>query len=160
MKLFYLVLTCYFLGFTAHAQLKENTRAPNFDLMSYDGLRVQLETGQSKITIVNFWASWCGPCIKSLDHTIIPLYNEYDRTEVNIIGISNDIKEEKWRTAIERYKIPWVNVWDEDRKLVRAYEVPAIPTYFLVNQAGVIVASNVYANQLKNAVKKALKDLN
>jgi len=44
--------------------------------------------------------------------------------------------------------------------LVRAYEVPAIPTYFLVNQAGVIVASNVYANQLKNAVKKALKDLN
>ena len=58
MKLFYLVLTCYFLGFTAHAQLKENTQAPNFDLMSYDGLRVQLETGQSKITIVNFWASW------------------------------------------------------------------------------------------------------
>ena len=79
------------LSFSVHAQLRENTQAPNFDLMSYDGLRVQLETSQSKVTIVNFWASWCGPCIKSLDHKIIPLYNEYDRTEVNVIGISNDI---------------------------------------------------------------------
>ena len=87
-----------------------------------------------------------------------PVENKYDRTEVNVIGISNDIKEEKWRAAIERYKIPWVNVWDEDRKLVRAYQVPAIPTYFLVNQKGIIIASNVYANQLKSAVKKALKN--
>jgi len=51
-----------------------------------------------------------------------------------------------------------VNVWDEDRKLVRVYQVPAIPTYFLVNQKGIIIASNVYANQLKSAVKKALKN--
>ena len=93
-----------------------------------------------------------------MDHTIIPLYNEYDRTEVNIIGISNDIKEEKWRAAIKKYNIPWANVWDEDRSLVRVYQVPAIPTYFLVNQKGIIIASNVYANQLKSAVKKALKN--
>ena len=158
MKLLCLLLTCYMLSFSVHAQLQENTQAPNFDLMSYDGLRIQLETSQSKVTIINFWASWCGPCIKSLDQTIIPLYNEYDRTEVNVIGISNDIKEEKWRAAIEKYNIPWVNIWDQDRSLVRAYQVPAIPTYFLVNQKGIIIASNVYANQLKSVVKKALKN--
>tara|TARA_X000001036_G_C20645616_1_gene792857 strand:- start:992 stop:1444 length:453 start_codon:yes stop_codon:yes gene_type:complete len=148
----------YFLGFTAYAQLRKNTKAPNFDLTSFNGLKVQLETSQSKVTIINFWASWCGPCIKSLDRTIIPLYNKYNRLEVNIIGISNDLKEEKWRAAIEKYNIPWVNIWDEDRSLVRAYQVPAIPTYFLVNQKGIIIDSNVYANQLKSAVKKALKN--
>ena len=95
MKLLYLIASYYLLSFTAHAQLRKNSEVPNFDHISYDGSRVQLKTGKSRVTIVNFWASWCGPCLKSLDHTIIPLYDQYDRSELNVIGISNDLEEEK-----------------------------------------------------------------
>ena len=158
MKLSYLITSCYLLSFTAHTQLLKNSEVPNFNRISYDGSRVQLKTSKSRVTIVNFWASWCGPCLKSLDHTIIPLYDQYDRSELNVIGISNDLEEEKWRKTIEKYNIPWVNIWDEDRSLVKAFQVPAIPTYFLVNQEGIIINSNVDAKKLKTVVRKALKN--
>ena len=158
MKLLYLTPLCYLLSFSAHAQLRENSEVPSFDHISYDGSRVQLKTTKSRVTIVNFWASWCRPCLKSLDQTIIPLYDQYDRSDLNVIGISNDLEEEKWRKTIQKYNIPWINIWDEDRSLVKAFQVPAIPTYFLVNQKGIIINSNVDAKRLKTVVRKALKN--
>ena len=158
MKLLYLITSCYLLSFTAHTQLLKNSEVPNFNRISYDGSSVQLKSNKSRVTIVSFWASWCSPCLKSLDHTIIPLYDQYDRSELNVIGISNDLEEEKWRKTIEKYNIPWVNIWDEDRSLVKAFQVPAIPTYFLVNQEGIIINSNVDAKKLKTVVRKALKN--
>lgn len=158
MKLLYLIASFYLFSFTAYAQLRKNSEVPNFNHISYDGSRVQLKSSKSRVTIINFWASWCGPCLKSLDHTIIPLYDQYDRSELNVIGISNDLEEEKWRKTIEKYNIPWVNIWDEDRSLVKAFQVPAIPTYFLVNQEGIIINSNVDSKKLKTVVRKALKN--
>jgi peroxiredoxin len=158
MKLLYLIASFYLFSFTAYAQLRKNSEVPNFNHISYDGSRVQLKSSKSRVTIVSFWASWCRPCLKSLDHTIIPLYDQYDRSELNVIGISNDLEEEKWRKTIEKYNIPWVNIWDEDRSLVKAFQVPAIPTYFLVNQEGIIINSNVDSKKLKTVVRKALKN--
>jgi thiol-disulfide isomerase/thioredoxin len=158
MKLLYLIASFYLFSFTAYAQLRKNSEVPNFNHISYDGSRVRLKSSKSRVTIINFWASWCGPCLKSLDHTIIPLYDQYDRSELNVIGISNDLEEEKWRKTIEKYNIPWVNIWDEDRSLVKAFQVPAIPTYFLVNQEGIIINSNVDSKKLKTVVRKALKN--
>ena len=158
MKLLCLITSCYLLSFTAHTQLRKNSEVPNFNRISHDGSSVQLKSNKSRVTIVSFWASWCSPCLKSLGHTIIPLYDQYDRSELNVIGISNDLEEEKWRKTIEKYNIPWVNIWDEDRSLVKAFQVPAIPTYFLVNQEGIIINSNVDAKKLKTVVRKALKN--
>tara|TARA_B110000503_G_C7172807_1_gene425281 strand:- start:3971 stop:4453 length:483 start_codon:yes stop_codon:yes gene_type:complete len=156
MKYLFLFLICVtFNG--SQAQIPVGLQAPDFSLIGFDGNQVTLKSSQSKITIVNFWASWCGPCVKSLHETIIPLYNEYSRDQLDVIGISNDLKEDKWRAAIDKHQIPWANVWDQNRALVKAYGVPAIPTYFLLDTSGKIIQSNIYANKLKSAVKKALQ---
>ena len=79
------------------------------------------------------------------------------QVEFSIITVTFNAKKELLKT-IEKYNMPWVNIWDEDRSLVKAFQVPAIPTYFLVNQKGIIINSNVDAKKLKTIVRKALKN--
>lgn len=134
--------------------------APPFELTDVNGDLVSVGNIDSKVIILDFWASWCKPCLKSVKTTLKPLYDSYDRTDLEIIGISNDRKEAPWRAAVEKWELDWKNVWDEDRSLVRNYQVPAIPTYFIVDGTGKLLAANVYSSQLKTEVKKALKNTN
>ncbi len=145
---------------SAYAQsLQVGDKIPEFELLGIDGELVSVDKIDSKVIILDFWASWCGPCYKSVKSTLKPLYDSYSRADVEIIGISNDLHESKWRAAIDKWGLNWKNVWDEDKSLVRSYRVPAIPTYFIVDGDGIILASNVYSSQLKSEVRKALKSM-
>jgi peroxiredoxin len=149
-----------FISSNVLAQIPAGQVAPKFIQTGYDGKLVSIGEVKSKIILIDFWASWCAPCIKSTKTVLIPLYNSYDRVDVDIIGISNDRTEEKWRAAIHKYQMTWSNIWDADKSLVRAYGVPFIPTYFILDNQGIILKSNVYSNDLKHEVKKALELVN
>ena len=145
-----------FHGF-GQSRFAKGETVSDFELTGYDGSIVSIASTESKVIILDFWASWCGPCVKSIKTTLKPIYKEFDRNELDIIGISNDQVESKWRKAIETWKLPWKNVWDADKNLVRTYQVKGIPTYVVIDQNGKVFANGIPSWELKNEVKKALK---
>ena len=156
-------ITLIFVSLLALSQqpkssIKEGDIIPAINKLSHDGQQINLSKIESKLIIVDFWASWCGPCIKSYKTTLKPLYERYDRSQVEVIGISNDKKHAAWTAAIEKWKMPWPNVWDDDQSLVRAFDVPALPTYFVIDNTGKVLATNVFSSELDRTVERLLKD--
>lgn len=140
--------------------LKAGDMIPEIEGVYFNDQNFDLAQMNSKVIILDFWASWCGPCVKSVKTTLKPLYEEYSRDDFEVIGISNDRKKSSWEKAINSWQLPWPNVWDDDQSMVRSYSVPAIPTYFIVDNTGKILASNVFSSDLKKTVKQLLKENN
>ncbi len=92
----------------------------------------------SKIIILDFWASWCGPCIKEIPE----LKELYSEGNIEIIGISIDNQKGPWLKVLEKLDLPWINIWDEGKEISTAYNVTAVPTKFVINKNGIIVARN------------------
>ena len=138
--------------------IKEGDMIPEINKATSKGEFIELSQLDSKLIIVDFWASWCGPCIKSHKTVLKPLYEKYSSEEITIIGISNDKKKEAWENAISKYGMPWHNIWDDDQSLVKSFGVPALPTYFIIDNQGKVLASNVFSGELEKTVKRLLKD--
>jgi thiol-disulfide isomerase/thioredoxin len=140
------------------SSLKTGQMIPDIEGVYFNGKEFDLSSMTSKVIIIDFWASWCGPCIKSVNTTLKPLYEEYSRDDFEVIGISNDRKQNSWEKAIKSWDLPWYNVWDNDQSMVRSFDVPAIPTYFIVDNTGKILASNVFSADLKKTIKQLIKE--
>ena len=97
----------------------------------------------------DFWASWCGPCRKSIP-ALKEFYEKYAPKGVEIIGISIDNVEANWKKALEQEQLPWPNILDHKLMNGRLFLVRAIPAMFVVNEDGVIVSDEFY-NQEERA---------
>jgi len=139
------------------SSLKNGAMIPDIEGIYYDNTSFNLSEMKSKVIILDFWASWCGPCMKSVKTTLKPLYEEYSRSDFEVIGISNDRKKSSWEKAIKNWGLPWPNIWDNDQSMVRNFDVPAIPTYFVIDNTGKVLASNVFSSELKKTVQQLLK---
>ncbi len=111
-----------------------------------------------KVTIIDFWASWCGPC-RAENPNVVALYNELHSKGLNIIGVSLDEDATKWKAAIAKDKLTWTQVsnlkgWKDPIALT--YEVEGIPATFILDAKGNIVAKNLRGDELKAKVKELL----
>lgn len=111
-----------------------------------------------KVTLIDFWASWCGPC-RNENPNVVALYNEFHSKGFNIIGVSLDSNLEKWKQAILKDKITWTQIsnlkeWNDP--IARTYEVNQIPSTFLLDSSGKIVAIDLRGEELKNKIKELL----
>lgn len=117
----------------------EGRKAPDFTSESITGEKVTLaEWIGTRPVIIDFWASWCGPCIKDMPElkAIASTYN------VTIIGVSIDENASAWEKSLTRLELPWVNIRDTSKSIARQYAVTAVPTKFVIDKNGVIVARN------------------
>jgi len=110
--------------------------APVFSFVSAAGQTMSLETLKGKIVLLDFWASWCGPCVKAVT-SVRKVYNDHANDPFVIVGISADRDEHAWRAFTDKNGMVWPQYWDADQRLRRIFGVTAIPTYVLIDAEGV-----------------------
>ena len=119
---------------------------------------VSLKESLGKVTIVDFWASWCGPC-RAENPNVVALYNEFHSKGLNIVGVSLDKDAAKWKDAIAKDKLTWTHVshlkfWDEP--IAIQYEVESIPATFILDASGKVVAQDLRGPELRAKVLELL----
>ena len=142
----------------AMTEVVTGKQAPNFSAPSTDGKTVSLKESLGKVTIIDFWASWCGPC-RAENPNVVALYNEFHPKGLNIIGVSLDKDATKWKDAIAKDGLIWPQVsnlkfWDEP--IAKQYNVQSIPATFILDAKGNIVAKDLRGDALRTKVKELL----
>ena len=135
-------------------------KAPDFSAKNPEGKMVSLKESLGKVTIIDFWASWCAPC-RAENPNLVALYNEFHEKGLNIIGVSLDREGEdlKWKEAIAKDKLAWAQIsnlkfWDDPIAL--QYNVKSIPAAFLLDAKGNIIAKDLRGDALKAKVAELL----
>ncbi len=134
--------------------------APDFVANDTDGNAVSFSDhiGESKYVLLDFWASWCGPCRRE-NPNIVRAYEEYKDKGFDIFAVSLDSSRDAWVAAIEKDGLDWTNVSDLllwDSEPAELYGVRAIPSNFLIDENGVIVARNLKGEDLHNTLNELL----
>ncbi len=121
-----------------------------------DGESVSLYSLRGKIVLLDFWASWCSPCIRELPN-LINVYNKYNDQGFEIYGVSLDKSHDAWKGAIEKYDMNWVHVSDLkywQSKAAQLYNVEGIPYTVLIDKEGKIIAKGLRGNALEEKLKE------
>ena len=137
----------------APAQWRTDFSAPN-----PQGKTISLKESLGKVTIVDFWASWCGPCRRE-NPNVVAIYNELHSKGLNIIGVSLDEDPVKWKEAIAKDKLTWTQVsnlkgWEDP--IAKQYKVESIPATFILDQSGNVVAQDLRGDELKAKIIELL----
>jgi len=133
-------------------------KAPNFSAKNPDGKVVSLNESLGKITIIDFWASWCGPCRKE-NPNMVKLYSEFHDKGLNIISVSLDKEAAKWEEAIATDKLSWThisNLQEFKDPIAIQYGVNQIPTTFVLNQFGIVMAKDLTGDALRTKINELL----
>lgn len=126
-----------------------------FSLPDALGDTISSESLAGKITLVDFWASWCGPC-RGKHPELIELYDKFQGEKFNMVGISIDADSESWLKAIEQDQLPWMNVLDKEQALWEELGLVAIPFTCLLDEQGKIIALNPSLELLEKMLEERL----
>ena len=133
--------------------------APAIAEKNQHGEMINLKDAKGKITLIDFWASWCGPCLRQVPD-LMDAYDLYHDKGFEIFGVSVDSKEEKWKASIEKYEMPWPNVSDLKgwgSKTAADYNATFIPFNVLLDSDGKIIAKNLHSKELQKKLGELLK---
>ena len=133
-------------------------KAPDFSAPNPNDIAVSLNTSLGKLTVLDFWASWCGPC-RVDSPNLVKVYNTYKDKGLAIVGISLDQQKESWKKAIDNDKLDWTHVsflkhWDDP--IAAIYGVRSIPQLFLLDENGVVIAKERHAADFIPVLEKIL----
>lgn len=142
-------------------QQKESQTIPDFKMNSIGGSEVSIleEIKKSKITVIDFWASWCGPCIMEAPN-MVKLYNDYHAKGLNIVGISLDKDSEAWHHAIEEKHMVWTQLSDLqgwDNAAARLFGISSIPFTIVVDAQGHVLTAGLRGQELQVFIANKLQ---
>ncbi len=137
-----------------------NGPAPVFTLPDTEGKQVSLADFRGKYVLIDFWATWCGPCMEEMPN-LVKVYAQYKDKNFEILGVSLDRPDSKqlWQTVIRRDHLDWKQVsdlkwWNSNAALL--YNVNSVPANFLVDPAGKIIATNLRGEVLQKKLAEIL----
>ncbi|SHH64481.1 TlpA disulfide reductase family protein [Flavobacterium defluvii] len=133
-------------------------KAPDFTANDPQGKPVHFYENLKGYTLVDFWASWCGPCRRE-NPNVVAAYKEFHDKGFNIVGVSLDKKKENWIKGIQDDNLSWTHVSDLlfwNSAVAKLYGVRAIPGNYLVDSNGIIVAKNLQGEELQATLKLLL----
>ena len=135
----------------------EGKQAPDFTVTDSQGKTLTLQEliKGKKYTLIDFWASWCGPCRREIPN-LKALYKEFATKGLEIISISIDKDNAAWQKALQEEQFPWPNFLDKSN-IADAYEVKLIPAIFLVDSTGKVLSIKLRGKALEEKIKELLK---
>ena len=139
-------------------QVERGKVFPNIELPDIDGNTISLESLRGKYVLVDFWATWCGPCIGAIPDLKM-IYQKYHNRGFEIYSVSLDQTKEAWVNGVQKYGLDWINVSDLmvfNSPVVKQLVVTYIPHTFLLDPAGVIIAVDISGEELETMLLQAL----
>jgi peroxiredoxin len=149
-------------------QMIENPRrsrepfAPSFSFTTADGEFIELDDLRGKVVVLDFWGTWCPPCVESVP-SLRSLHKKYSKEpSFVLIGVSSDSEDDVWRDFIGKNQMVWPQYRDRDHKILRAFDIRAFPTYIVIDHEGIIRfrstgVSWLRAANLEDAIRKQVK---
>jgi len=141
------------------SQVKTGRKAPEIALLNLEGNRVTLSDLKGRVVLIDFWASWCGPC-RYNNPRLVRLYQKYHEKGFEILGVSLDNNTASWKQAVIQDKLEWIQVNDNqgwDASAAKSYRVNAIPVSFLLDKDGIVRAVDMEGRALEAKIKSLLK---
>lgn len=132
-------------------------QAPDFTAEDKDGNRVSLSDFRGKYVLLDFWASWCGPCRRE-NPNVLKAYDRFKDKGFVVVGYSLDSSEDAWRRAVEADGMPWTQLLGGmNDKVAGIYGVTGIPSNFLIDPSGKIVVVDLRGERLEEVLSNMLK---
>jgi len=133
-------------------------QAPQLNLPDVNGKTISLSSFRGKYLLIDFWASWCGPC-RMENPNVVKVYNEFKDKNFTILGVSLDKEKEPWRQAIQDDKLTWTHVSDLkywSSEAVEVFQFDGIPFNVLLDPQGKIIAQELRGETLESKLKQVL----
>lgn len=140
------------------SQLSIGSGFPNFEEKASDGQPLSIAAFKGKIVLVDFWATWCGPCIAELPN-VLKAFEKYHSKGLEIVGISLDEDKEKFAAFLKQHSMLWPQYFDGkgwQNKLAAKYGVNSIPATYLLDKEGKIIAKDLRGEALLTELEKLL----
>ena len=141
---------------------KVGSEAYDFILPDLNGRKISLEDYRGKYVLLDFWASWCGPCRREMP-AVVALYKNYRGKNFEIIGISLDKKASDWKKAVSEMQMKWPQVSDLEgwnSEVALKYNIHAIPATVLLNPQGRVEVLNLRGEKLEEKIREVLSGKN
>lgn len=143
----------------ANEKTAMNAIAPDFEGMTPDGKILKLSEFKGKFVLIDFWASWCGPC-RQENPNVVKIYNNYKAKGFEILGVSLDQEKDKWISAISEDQLMWPHISDLKgwkSSIAALYGVQGIPQNFLIDKEGKIIAKALRGQGLVEKLTELIK---
>jgi thiol-disulfide isomerase/thioredoxin len=134
--------------------------AKDFSLIALKGEKIKLKELKGKVVLLDFWATWCEPCIREMPF-LKKLYKEFKGKDFAFIGLNLDENKDDVEKFIKKEGIEWPQIWirqEPTNNILKSYQVKALPSTFLIDKRGILRNINLRGEALKKAIEKLIKE--